>query len=221
MIRFERKFGYSEVIALIAVGFSLYAIWQASSAREDARLISGLDLRPNISLRSDFKRIKISRKPDTKAIKEKAPYFLITNQGPIDAIQMEVQLFIHQYSQTTDKLGKTVTSSCYHWIIEQLPPLKSKTFTIDTWIYGQPAASPASWNSVLEIRLTYRRNPDMHEFSQSAYYFVGPQEFWVSEKDHSSLNTERYRPIVKAAIAQRLDFPRRRSDILHPRDNAN
>lgn len=220
MIRFERKFGYSEVIALIAVGFSLYAIWQGSSAREDARLISGLDLRPNISLRSDFKRIKISRRPDTKAIKEKAPYFQITNKGAIDAIQMEIQLFICEYSQAVDKVGKDITTSFYNWTVEKLPPQESKVFPVDDWIYIQPTATNPLWKSVLEIRVTYRRNPDKSKFSQSAYYFVGPQEFWVNEKDHSSLNAERYRPIVKAAIGrQSRDLEWFHSDILHLQEN--
>lgn len=220
IVWFEKKFGYSEIIALIAIIFSLSAIWQSHLVREDARLISGLDLIPNICLTSDFKRIKIAKKPDLKEIKEKGPYFLVENKGPIDAIQLEVQMFIHKYSPDTGRLKTGITSSMHHWVIEKLPPLKIKVFPIDDWFYMQPAATSPFWHSVLEIRLSYRRNPDLHKFSKRAFYFVGPQEFWVSERDYSTLNTERYIPIVRAAIGEKAwEVEWRYNDILHDNES--
>lgn len=216
IVWFEKKFGYSEIIALVAIGFSLIAIWQAHLSRKDARLISRLDLRPNIRLSSDFKRIKIAKKINQKEIKEKGPYFLIENNGSLDAIQLEVQIFMYNYSPEKGGLKGGVTASMYHWVIEKLPPLKSKVFPINEWIYTQPTAHPPLWTCVLEIRITYRRNPDLHKFLKRAFYFVGPQDFWVSESDRSTLNTERYKPIVRAVIGKKAwEFRLRYHDILH------
>lgn len=216
IVWFKKKLGYSNIIAIIAVIFSLIAIYQSHLTRKDARLISGLELRPDICLTSDFKRIKIARIVDEKEIKEREPYFLIENNGPIDAIQLEIQMFLHRYSPDTDRLEGSITWSTDNWVIEKLPPLESKVFPIDRWYYTQPAANSPYWHSVLEIRLSYRRNPDKHKFSKRAFYFVGPQEFWVCESDYSSLNTERYIPIVRAATKGKAWNSKWRDyDILH------
>jgi hypothetical protein len=209
------KEGLSNFLAIVALFISFLSFYQSCLARKEARLISGLDLRPDIRLTSDFKRIKIAKNIG-KEIQEKEPYFLIENNGPIDAIQLEVQMFMHKYSPDTDRLEQGVTGSWWHWVIEKLPPLKSKVFPIDSGIYIYPTSTSPSWHYVLEIRLSYRRNPDLHMFSKRAFYFVGPQGFWVSEHDSSTLNTEQYIPIVRAAIGGKAWEPMwRYNDILH------
>ena len=125
-------------------------------------------------------------------------------------------MLLHKYSPDTGRLESGIAASMYHWVIEKLPPLKSKFFAMDSWIYTQQFGTSPVWYSVLEIQLSYRRNPDLYKFSRRTFYFVGPQGFWVNESDHSTLNLEPYISIVRAAIGEKVWEPKwRYYDILH------
>ena len=88
MMKFDKKFGLSEIIAAVALILSGVAIWQSILARNDAKIINKQGFRPSISLKAQLHKIS-----------DKIPaHISLKNKGPVDAIQVEVQFHYHKYS---------------------------------------------------------------------------------------------------------------------------
>jgi hypothetical protein len=206
-MKFEKKFGLSEIIATVALILSGVAIWQSILARNDARILNKLDFRPTLSLRAQLQNIN-----------DKIPAHInLKNKGPVDAIQVEVQFHYHRYFPDKKKAGASATGSDQQWTIDRLPSLKQVNIRINEPLLDSllPAMSDIEkYYRILEIRLNYRREVDLKEYSESAFYFVSQEGKWVSERS-SALNSEFYEPIKKAAISRFTVM----SDMLNGSDN--
>lgn len=192
LFKFERKFGLSEIIALIAVVISTIAIRQSHLARRDARILDKLDFRPTLSLRAQLHGI------------DKIPAHInIKNKGAVDAIQVQIKFYFLKYLPYKKKVGAAATGSDLQWTIDRLPPLKQVNIKINETSLATllPAINTEEHYRILEIFLTYRRDVDLRKYSESAFYFVNPEGKWVGEQS-SSLNPETYNPIKEAVFNQ-------------------
>jgi len=119
--------------------------------------------------------------------------------GPVDAIQLEVQLFALIFSPGRQKIRTIVTGSTEEKRIEKLSTWNRVSVSLpDHWLNVQARTAKPMENNVMEIRLIYRREADLRQFVERAFYFVNPEGQWVSEND-GSLSKEVYSPIIKAA----------------------
>lgn len=196
-IEFQRKFGLSEIIAGLALILSAVAIWQSSIARNDSRILNKLDFRPILALHAQLERIN-----------DKIPAHInIRNKGPVDAVQVRIQFYFHRYLPATREIKVSATGSDVRWAIERLPALKHVNIKIDERLLNNllPVFSDGEKHyRILEIRLNYRRDADLREYSESAFYFVSQEGKWVGE-DSSALNDEIYTPIKEAAFGHFVD----------------
>jgi hypothetical protein len=159
-------------------------------AQDITRTIAGLNLTPQLQLHTSL-----------NLIKNYPRYFNIKNAGPTSALQLETQLITYQYEI---KNGKERVNSLFgteeKYQLEELPPFKDKTFIIsDYYLDVNARIQKPLQNNILEIRISYRRHPDMKKFTESAYYFINPEGKWVSE-NNGSLIPEIYNPIKKAVL---------------------
>ena len=192
LVHFEKKFGWSELIALLAIILSGLAIWQSYSALNNARILNKLDFRPTLSLRAQLYEIN-----------NKIPaHISIKNTGPIDAVQLQIQFYFLKYLPTKKQVGIAATGSDLQWTLDRLPPLKQVNIKINRIALTDMLPSIRSEEEdyrILEIRLTYRREVDLKKYSESAFYFVNQEGRFVSENDNS-LDPEIYTSIKDAAF---------------------
>lgn len=194
------------VLPIVAIVISLYSVHIASQARDDVRAIAGLDVRPVLKLDAEFRRIK-----DT------APHFTVTNDGPVDALQLEIQPKSHRYSRKDRDLQISTYDTSRRRLIRKLPPLSTVSFPFsDHWLNVNARLAEPPEHNIMEIRLSYRRPSDMHQYVESAFYFVNPDGQWAKENS-ASLKLAIYGPIKEAALRFANRIPRiDASDKLHP-----
>jgi len=180
----------------------------ALQARNDARAISGLNLRPNLSITAYFRKIK-----DTP------PHFTVVNRGPLQVLQLEIQPIAHRYLANEKKFALAQWGSEELQVVDKLEPLRSISFAFsDHWLNLEARMQEPSEHNVMEIRLTYRCPPDMRQFVEGAFYFLSPEGRWVGEND-ASLTPEVYEPLKQAVLefaAEITTDTTYASDILHP-----
>jgi len=183
--RFERKIGWSEIIAILAAFMSFTALLLSYWAWQDSRAISGLDLRPEIKIDARLNKAKYE-----------VPHLVILNSGPTDAMQLEIHIIHHRYFEKLKKIMISGGGTETRYSIPQLAPFKQETFEVKKhFLYGQAMLQNPPEHNILEIRLVYRRAPDMAQFAESAFYFVSPDGLWVGEHS-SALIPEKYDPPV-------------------------
>jgi hypothetical protein len=208
-MKFEKKMGFSEIFAFFALLLSVVAILQSHKAKNDLRILNKIDFRPKIALRARLEKIS----------NQIPAHINIINRGPVDAIQVQIQFYFHKYFPKQQKVRASATGSDLQWIIDKLTPLKPKNILINESSLNDllPAFSDNEKHyRILEIRLNYRREVGLKEYSESAFYFVSPEGKWVSEAS-SALNSEIYKPIKEAAFSRftvKSDMLNH-SDILH------
>ena len=213
-IQFEKKFGWPELIALGAIILSGLAIWQSHLARQDARILNKLDFRPTLALRAHLRK--------TGSI---PAHINIKNTGPVDAIQVQVQFHFLRYfpDQNNIRAAMTMTGSDLQWTIERLPPLKSVDIKFNETLLSSylPAINFEQHHRILEILLIYRREVDLKEYNESAFYFMSQEGLWVTE-NNTALDSELYKPIKEAVFSRfniQSDLLDRLSDTLHSWEN--
>lgn len=153
----------------------------AMESYKTSRLIAGLELTPTILLRATFYKIK-----------NVPPHIRITNNGPIDANMVELQLEHIRYKEDKDGNGKIsmrMSASEDKIVIKKLSTLQPPTMIPipDKWLNMDRLEilhSPLEHN-ILEIKVTYKRYPDMMEFTRRYYYFINPKKIWVPEDDNT------------------------------------
>ena len=189
LFRFEKKIGWPEIIAFGAIIISGIAILLSYWAWQDSRAISGLDLKPDIKLDARLNKAKY-----------KIFHVVVFNSGPVDAFQLEIHLIHHRYFKEFKKIRISGGGSETRYSIPKLVPLKQEAFEVkENFLYGQALLQKPPEHNVLEIRLVYRRAPDMSQFAESSFYFVSPDGLWVGEHS-SALVSDVYNPIKQAAF---------------------
>ena len=190
IFKFEKKFGYAESFSLIALIVSAFAAWFGYLARQDSRIISGLELKPEIKVNANINKNKFK---DFRII--------LHNSGPVDALQLKAKLIAHRYYEKTKNIRISGTGSETIFAVQKLEPLKTVIFEVpEHFLYVNAMIQEPKEYNVLELRIDYRRPPDLKSFSESAFYFVNPDGVWVSESS-SSLKPETYETIKNAAYA--------------------
>ena len=197
MPKCEKKFGWSELIATIALLLSFLAFRQSCSVRNETKFLNKLNFRPTISLRAYFNESL-----------GKTPHFTITNVGPVDATELQVQVTVLKYVQKLQKIMMTSPISNPDWFIERLPPLKPKTIEINKFDRSQfksllPAFKESLTNRVLEVQVTYHRDVDRKKYTEFSYYYKTLGGQWVDEND-SALEPLIFNPIKNAVQQRRM-----------------
>ena len=207
LFRFEKKIGYPEIITVVAIILSGVVIWQNFIAQKDSRAVSGLDLKPILKLDARLNKAKY-----------KNFHVVVYNSGPVDAYQLEIHLVHHRYIKELNKISISGGGTETRHTIPKLLPFKQVVFTVPKhFIYGQALIQNLPEHNVLEIRMVYRRSPDMAQFADSSFYFVSPDGLWVGEHS-SALVPETYGPIKQAAfeMLKRSQIKDLHWDTLHP-----
>lgn len=189
LFSFENKIGYSEVISILAVLLSVFALYRSCSVEKDNRALSHLDLRPNIRLDSFLKEL-----PDHPA------HFTIYNAGPIDAIQVEVQISILGIStESSETTRAAIIGSENPVVISKLSSLESKSFKLPLdWLVRSCQLIVPPKHNVVEILIKYLRESDRKLYAERAFYYLNPKNQLVTEYDNS-LPKDIYKPIINAA----------------------
>lgn len=184
------------LISALALGVSGWAFLVARGARSDARALGHLDLEPRLDIRATPNRT--DRDP---------PYFILRNVGPVNAVQLTIDLISLRYSPKKNSIDVYVSGSEHTQYVEALAPHHEVSFPFEDHFLEVNARleSPVEHN-VFAIRVTYRRDSDRRRFVARSFYFVNPDGRWVSEND-SSL-PELYDPIIDAAHASDSNLPR-------------
>lgn len=186
---FENKIGYSEIISIIAIFLSVFALFRSCSVEKDNRALSHLDLRPNLRL-SSF----LQESPNTPA------HFTIYNAGPIDAIQVEIQISILGISTKSKEFTRgAIIGSENPIAISKLISLESKSFKLPlSWLISNCQLTVPPKHNVVEILVKYLRDSDRKLYAERAFYYLNPNGQLVTEFDNS-LTKENYAPIINAA----------------------
>lgn len=173
------------LVALLISGLSLFLYMKNS---EVTQKLAKLDFHPILSLDTLF--VTIGKIP---------PHWELTNIGPVEAVQVKVQLISHRYYPTTEMIQISLTGPGGTTSISTIAPQETKSYTFPKgWLDTNARLQNPPQCNIIEILLTYRRPQDLREYSESAYYFVDPNGFWVPETS-SSLKGELYES-MKAAL---------------------
>ena len=155
-------------LAIISIMIAAYAAFIASEARHDARAVAGLDLHPALKICTLLHQVK-----------NNPPHFTVINDGPVDAIQLVIELINYRYFEKERKIRTASSGSQYRYKVARLHVLQEVSYPlIDHWlnVSSRPAEPPR--NNVIGIRLTYRRPLDKQEYVENAFYFVNPDGRW-------------------------------------------
>jgi len=160
----------------------------AEKARNDVRAIEKLDLEPLIIFRMEFREIK-----------DYPPHLAVTTLGPIEALQISIQLSAMSYDSIRGKIRTSSSWSEVQWSIAKLEIMQPKYFTLPRyWLEIRSNLIPIP--DVMEACIVYRRDPDLKAYGRRAFYFFNREGRWVSERDQS-IHSEEYADIIKAAHA--------------------
>ena len=189
LFRFENKIGYSEILAIFALLFSIFALYRGCSVERDNRALSHLDLRPHLRLNSSLKETN-----DIPA------HFTLYNAGPVDAIQVEIQLSILEFSTETDFTSRVAIMDAENpIIIPKLVALSRKSFKLPLkWAINSCSLSKPPKYNVVEVLVKYLREADRKSYADRAFYFFNPDNRLVTEYDNS-LPKKVYDPLIKIA----------------------
>lgn len=168
-------------ISLVALVISAWSACQSAKNSEVTRRLSKLDFRPTLRLESLF-----------KAIGKIPPHWSLTNIGPVEAVQIKVEMISHRYIPGQKKMSLSLKNTINTTAISTIPPQETRAYKFqDGWLEANARLQDPPQCYVMEILVTYRRPQDLKEYSESAYYFVDPAGLWVPENS-SSLQGEPY-----------------------------
>jgi hypothetical protein len=180
----------------VPIGISFIALlisgWSASLSTRNSevtRRLSKLGFRPVL-------RLETLLRPAGKSL----PHWQLTNTGPLEAVQIKVQMILHRYFPETKMVQGHVTATWNTSAIPKLEPQETKAYAFREGFLETESRiqNPPQYN-IMEILLTYRRPQDLKEYSESAYYFVNPNGLWVHEEE-SSLKGELYESMRAALV---------------------
>jgi len=182
------------ITAILVAGSALLVSSRSCSVAEqasnDIRAIERLDLEPLISFDMEFRQIK-----------KYPPHLVLTNLGPIDAVQVSIQLVAMRYDSLKNIIRIRTFGSEVQWSISKLEVMQPKYFTIPQhWVETNSRIAEPPEHNVIEACIVYRRDPDRKIYGRRALYFINPEGMWVSERDQS-INSERYADIIASAHA--------------------
>lgn len=185
---------------------SIIALYISIQGQRQARLVERLDLKPILELNTEFRYIKNS-----------PPYVTIKNVGPVEALQMVIQLTSLRYSDLSKSIKMALTDSRWRWEIPELTPLKTCYIKLPNSLLYDGSIKiekPLKYN-VFKLSIKYRRNPDRKQFEECAFYFVNPEGEWTGENS-TSINNDEYKEIKEAVFKKMsLDVPFLGNDRLH------
>ncbi|MFH2137401.1 MAG: hypothetical protein ABII88_02695 [Candidatus Omnitrophota bacterium] len=197
------------VISIVAICYARSANITAKNNYELSKIIANLNLRPIIRLST---QLRDSGKMPA--------HFTITNIGPIDALQVKVEMYTHRFIPKTGKFPVSTRDSSHEHYVPKLEPQKPEAFKFSShWLNVNSRVAIPPENNVIEIRITYRRPKDLKEFDESAFFFISPENNWVGENE-TIINTETYDKI-KAALFKYVTketipiYDEWRGDLLH------
>ena len=179
----------------IPISVSLLAIlisgWSAFLSTKNSGItyrLAKLDFRPILSLETLF--VSIGKIP---------PHLELTNIGPVEAVQVKVQLISHRYFPATEMIQISLTGTDETTSISTIAPQETKSCVFPKgWLDSNARLHDPPQCNIMEILLNYRRPQDLKAYSESAYCFVDPNGFWTTETS-SSLKGELYES-MKAAL---------------------
>lgn len=189
LFKFENRLGYSELISIVAFLLSIFALYRGCAVERVNRALSHLDLRPHLCLNSFLK--------DSHGI---PAHFTLYNAGPVDAVQVEIQLSILGLSTESRATTRVAIIGADNPIIlPRLDSLSRKSFKLPLeWLINNCKLSKPPKYSVVEILVKYLREADRKLYAERAFYFLNPDNRLVTEYDNS-LPREIYGPVIKAA----------------------
>lgn len=180
---------------IVSIIFGIYSSNVAISSRgiarrayQDSRSTSLLDLDPNIKLASllNFDHGGV-------------PEFRIYNEGPVDAVQVSVQL-VDLYFRDRDMNRQMSYNSADRWQIGRLIPFESFRIPIPAETLDRvanPKTDPLHY--ALELQIVYRRESDRKIYASRAVYFIDPDRNLVRENVHT-INNQTYAELKAAAF---------------------
>lgn len=198
----------SHSISLISLIISILALFAAYNANRLTRLTEGLDLKPAIIFKAWFNQND-----------KNSPYFVIKNEGPIDAQQLEVAFSVWRFSKELRR-PLTVAGGPSSGCTFEIPILKakeSKVFKIPDLLEKEAQINAdAAHYATVEARIEYVRDPDKKKFVERAFYFLNDEGHVVGLYDNS-IKDEKFDDLKKFVIQRNLsdlptDFSSRMSD---------
>jgi hypothetical protein len=178
------------IISIISLTVAGYSAVVATGVRRDNRAIAALDLRPQLKLRTFL-----------GAHKKIPRHFTIDNIGPLEAVQIEVQLLSHFYDRKKDRMISGWGSENLYRIGSLTPPHVVQIPFNDHFLDVNARLHKPLQDNVIEIRISYRHPTDMQLFRESAFCFVNPEGQWVAE-NISSVSNEAYGKLKEALFAR-------------------
>jgi hypothetical protein len=154
--------------------------------KHDILSIAGLNLSPNLVLSEHFEKTP--------------PDFTIYNNGPVEAIYLDVEQILHFYEN--GKFGVSIGQGENKYATPKLSPQTKISIVYDKTLLDNARKVTPIENSVLEVRLVYRRPSDKKPSRVSAFFFINPHGEWVPELD-GSLVPSVYGPL-KRALAESI-----------------
>lgn len=168
-------------ISVVAIAISGWSAFLSTRNSEVTRRLSKLDFRPSFRLASLL-----------KSVGNTPPHWELTNTGPVEAVQTRVQMISHRFFPQTKTIQVSVSASWDTTTTPKIIPQETKSYEFRKgWLDINARLNDPPQCNIMEILLTYRRPQDLKEYSESAYYFVDPNGFWVHEGS-SSLKGEPY-----------------------------
>ncbi len=182
---FENKIGVSEIIAISALLISIPAIWLSCNARQ---VLVRHKLRPALSLKARLQRI-----PDRNP-----PRIRIINKGPVDAKNVQIKTHLITYYPDRDypEMFESSPVSVLEWSVRKITPSGLAGFSITDSTLASllpEIVETEKHHRILEFHLSYGREVDLKEYSESVFFFLSPEGKWVAEKssnwDEDALNS--------------------------------
>ncbi len=194
------------------------AIWSATTshmARVQARSLAKLDFRPDVRVKAWFQ--------DVAGL---PPHLRLTNNGPVEAVQVSANVLSRRYYPSAKQIAVTVGGSVNKAHFAKIEPNQTEVFAFERgWLDTNARLHEPPHHNIMELRLEYRRPQDLQIYGVSAIYFVNPDGKWVPETDNS-VQTPSYNELREAVLSHRLTMPKRFSlpraeegDLLHEDKN--
>jgi hypothetical protein len=153
----------SAVALYVSVGANRIALQQS----KDVRAVEKLDLAPALHLEAYIGTGGPPRE------------FVVYNPGPLDAIQLRVELSLYSYSELEKRVRARESSSDWNFQRPQLASFDQTGFAFPVGFWRSAELPKPGRQTIVGIRLIYHHPISLQSYAQEAFYCRKPDGKWV------------------------------------------
>jgi hypothetical protein len=188
------RFLYTHALPLVLSLWALYLSRQANlivhQQTSDFRAVEKLDLAPDLRLATWL---------GSEDIPDIPRHLTLYNAGPLDAINVRVELRLYFYLESTKQVKGLINDSSWNFQAPKLEVHNQVSFPFPSGFWSQIQEARSSQRNIFGVRIIYHHPTSLATTVSEAFYFLDPNGRWVQEND-SSLKPDLYDDLREAVL---------------------